>query len=940
MSIAPRAWVHRGVVTAQGLLLSSGLTEVEAKKRVMLLWLDGSRLLDCSGRWLLLFPSQRSLVCSNALGAPLVSRGPLVSSLPLSEAEYQALCEREGLPPKGDASHVLWRDRGVLHCEQVSSLTEIDPASWFDVSALRVDGASALAVPVPPTEVLLESETDSNALNLRERLGIGEASPEQLEMLAKLRGESTSGGPSWFARFKFGARERSRRAEAKPNPLGRFWDWLVPRHSTTPEMSTGLVAPQRDAPGLLDKAKGWWLRRIMSSRLGRVLGRRQGKYLSKVLDLFESGNFEEAMKRAIPLKDGGGEAAPAMRLPGRRNELRISMARATRGSSIGLDDNTYDVLRRQYRRALKQLLRDEKIDEALFMLLELLKEDEEGIALLEKHERYEMAAEVAESRGMPPARMVRQWLLAGDAERALRVARRHHAFAPAVRMLEASHPEEAARLTLWWADWAATSGDYVTAVDAAWTVAPRLAATWIDRGIAFGGVAAARLVVRKVELDAESANGDALDVVRGILADETRQGREARLALGQALLDARTRSALGGVARGLLRSLVRDHDGDERATHMLKVLGKHYAPVESADLPELAKPAASGWQGLATHYEITSSDRGSFEVFDACLLPRGEVLVALGDVGCALLRRDGSWKHHFRAPAEQLVISDSGTRAIGVSPRGRTFQLTRLNLDTRREARWIDVLVCDEEWAPRRPFPASYDGALLPCVDGESIAIYDALEAGPVVLWRVGGLGMQVVRVARTTEWLHVLGRHPGSEDEAPSWERFSYALPSLRLHERQQLESSPNERVVVDWNIAEDGAAFVAFLNPEPPLVRETALWNGIGYKSCKSGKSGHKDFERPPDRNVVAMAFASGEQALLAKDLAVPGKAKLWHKETFTASVDLGGAKEIRGRVQRIHGGEKDIAILFDDCGRVLWFDSERGELVGSLRIRAGGG
>ncbi len=87
MSIAPRAWVHRGVVTAQGLLLSSGLTEVEAKKRVMLLWLDGSRLLDCSGRWLLLFPSQRSLVCSNALGAPLVSRGPLVSSLPLSEAE-------------------------------------------------------------------------------------------------------------------------------------------------------------------------------------------------------------------------------------------------------------------------------------------------------------------------------------------------------------------------------------------------------------------------------------------------------------------------------------------------------------------------------------------------------------------------------------------------------------------------------------------------------------------------------------------------------------------------------------------------------------------------------------------------------------------------------------------------------------------------------------
>ena len=848
-----------------------------------------------------------------------------MSSLPLSNDEHERLCEREGISTTAaSASHILWRDRGTLRCEPAASLAPIDPASWFDVSALRVEAASALAAPAPPAEVL----SDVEKVNLRGRIGIGEVSQEQADVLATLRGEKPP-RPALLARFKTWSTSRERSGDwgRRPSALSRFRAWLVPQ----PSSSTGMVASHSNSPGLFQKATAWWRRRIMSSRLGRALGRRQGKYLSKVLDLFENGNFDEAMKRAIPLSSDFGEASAAMGLPGRRNDFRINMAGSSPGPSFNLQDDFFDALRRQYRRALEQLLREDKIDEAAFILLELLKEDEEGIALLEKHQRFAMAAQIAESRNMPPERVVRQWLLADETERALHIARRHHAFAPAIRMLQASHPEEASRLTLCWADWAATSGDYVTAVDAAWTVAPRLAATWIDRGIALGGVAAARLVVRKVELDAAAAKTDALNIVRSILADATSQGREARLELGQALLDARDQLALGGFARGLIRSLVGDYDGDKRVAEMLKKLGRQYAPVEVADLPALATPTPRRWHGNATHYDIAPSDRGVFEIFDACLLPRGEVLVALGDVGCAMLRSDGSWKHHFRAPAEQLVISDGGARAIGVSPRGLTFQLSKLNLETRRETRWIDVVMRDDHGdGPRRPFPSSYDGALLPCVDGESVSIYDALEAKPVVLWRVGDLGMHVLSVARTPKWLHVLGRHPSETDKAHSWERFSYALPSLRLHERQRLESDPNEEVMCDCNIAENGAAYVSFMSLEP-LVCETALWNGLGHKND------HEGFDRPPDRKVVANAIASGEQALIAQDLVVYGKAKLWHEKAFTASVDLGGANKVRGRVQRIYGSERDLAIVFDECGRVLWFDSESGEMIGNLRVRS---
>jgi len=60
------------------------------------------------------------------------------------------------------------------------------------------------------------------------------------------------------------------------------------------------------------------------------------------------------------------------------------------------------------------------IDEAAFVLAELLHADVEAIALLERHGRLRAAAELAEARPVPPALAVRAWLLAGDAARSPR----------------------------------------------------------------------------------------------------------------------------------------------------------------------------------------------------------------------------------------------------------------------------------------------------------------------------------------------------------------------------------------------------------------------------------------------------------------------------------------------------------------------------------------
>ncbi len=905
--IALQAWIHCGVVRAHGIaILRDTLPLAQARARTMANWSDGCRVFDCDDTWLVVFPVARRLDCDSADGAPLVHYGALLSSLPLSNEEQNALCRQESaIPDRESPSHILWRRHGHLHCESIQALSEMDPATWIDVRSLRLQSASSLAPPPPDIKILEELEST----DLRSSLGVGEADAERAEVLAALQTGSTKSPRStglwkrlgdWFARSRSLGSKQAQGAEKD----------VVPSTRTA-------------APSALNRLGAWWRMRLWSSRLGRTLGRRQGKYLSEVLALFENGDLEEAMRRAIPMSnEPSGVGAPPLGLPGRRADLSIQMQTSTAGATMLMEDDFFSAMRRQYRRALERLKEEGRIDEAAFILLELLKENDEGILFLESHDRFTMAAEVAESRSMAPARVVRQWLLAGNGERALRIARRHHAFAQAVPMLEVSHPDEAARLRLWWADWAACSGDYLTAVDAAWRVAPRLAKTWIDRGIAVGGVAAARLVVKKVELDPDSARGDSLRVVRSILADLSHTGYQARMALAQALMDAPQTVATNGIGRGLVRSLVRDLGQSThrwQAKSVVEKLAKRFAPIEQADSPVLPKRQPSVATQNEQHYEIESSDRGAFDILDACLLPNGEILIALGESGCMLLRRDGSRRHHFREPTEQLILADSGNQVIGAIRRGGGYQLHKLNLETCRERRWIYVSV---EQPEEQTFPSSYDGALLPFADGQSVSLLDAQEDAPVVLWRVGELGVQVHHIARSKGWLSILGRSPLVTDSY--WESFVYALPELRLHQRQH-HTLDRTSIAEEGGISPCGTVFVSYLHMSESRRGETLVWNG--------GDSS----QIAPDR-VARTVILSGDRCLVLRDRVDSSKVTLLaQQESHEVTVRMGGATQIRARVQCMLGSSHEIILLFDDLGRVLWFDSVVGEMLGSVRPQA---
>src|SRR5262249_15469783 len=145
-------------------------------------------------------------------------------------------------------------------------------------------------------------------------------------------------------------------------------------------------------------------RLLVETRLAGLIGQRQAQYLGQMMEMFERGDFNEALRHAIPL-GGSVESeilAPALRVPSPRNSLSITPQRTPARSAIGMGADLLGQLRRLYRSAFERLEAQGKIEEAAFILAELLQANEEAVAFLERHGRLRLAAEIAEARGLAP----------------------------------------------------------------------------------------------------------------------------------------------------------------------------------------------------------------------------------------------------------------------------------------------------------------------------------------------------------------------------------------------------------------------------------------------------------------------------------------------------------------------------------------------------------
>jgi hypothetical protein len=515
---------------------------------------------------------------------------------------------------------------------------------------------------------------------------------------------------------------------------------------------------------------------VAQSHLGALLGRRQARYLLELERMFERGDIDEALRRALPTTDrSSGTDTPRFHTPGRRASLELRIGpESTIGGSFALGSDWFLSLRRTYRDSVRRLVAQGDINKAAFVLLDLLDEPVECVELLERHNRVAMAAELAEARELEPGLVVRLWFLAKQPRRAIAAAKRTGAFADAVARLESANPEQAAALRLLWADCAASAGDYPTAVDVAWRVdtARALVSEWMDRSVAAGGPAGAAMLARKLQRD----DGDVAAVATTIssIVTSTEQHAE-RHALARGLTEFPSdRGRL--VAPSVLRAVLADAAArpNPEVHRTIRSLATLEGGLVRADLPRL-RPTSSTPQREPLHIVVHATDVGTLPLLDAVPLPDGRALVALGELGVGLVNRRGALAHRFPCPCDSIVLADSGLRALALRRRGSALSASKIDLETRRATPWGDL----EVGSHARTYARTYDGVRWFVAGDRDLAALDVQADTPTTLWRVPDVS--VVAMARSRDCLEVVMSGP-----LTAWH---YELPRLVLRSRTPLE-------------------------------------------------------------------------------------------------------------------------------------------------------
>jgi len=708
----PRTPLLRGRIEASGLWIDAAvLGDAKSQRRVLQLWDAQTRVLRAHGGYLVLFGGVRPLFADAAPGTALT---PLPDGSHTSCALTAHERNRVQCPP-GSWLHARG---GRIEVTDLANLPVVDPSAWIDVGAWEIAVVQSLGPPpvraIPEATIIREDDEHGIHALLGDKAPA--VSAERTEYLASQPRGAKPDGSQRISLF-----ERLRRL------LGG-----VPDLDDVPVLPP---APSRSAPG----GQGWLSRAfralVMRSPLARAVGRRQAEFLERTMRLFTQGKLDEALRHAIPFSDlPGASKPPALSVPSPRASLELTASPGPGPTtSLHMGDGLAARFKSLYREAAQALEKDGRIEEAAYVYFELLADNDEGIAVLERHHKYALAASMAHGRGMVPGLVIRLWFLAKRADRALLVAKRTGAFADAIARM-ASAPQDALRLRLLWGDHLAQAGDYAAAVEAVWP-APAgrsLARSWVDRAIEFGGPAGARMLALKrfAWKDDPSALREADEAIGALLQREDDLAKHERVCLAEAWSQQFSKSdthhpIVDRVARQLMLDRATPHVVDGLLTRGVDaVLADH---IRRARIPEDSGPS------VPKHPRVFKpDDRGLLSPTDVVILPNGQLLVALGEVGLQHIAHDGRVLRHYTAPTTTIVLAHNGRRAILLHRRGQATTLARLETDTGRHTHWESTRL--EHWA------SSYDGSTWYVCDGNRVLGLDAQADGLEVLWSVGGL--------------------------------------------------------------------------------------------------------------------------------------------------------------------------------------------------------
>ena len=782
-SVQPWSVVHRGKVQADGFFFAFNITEErEAIGRILSTWEPNARVYRVKNGFAVILPRPVLVFADETSGLPLIRRKGFLLGMPLREREIRSINQ--------PFETLVLSAGGSISTEQLSDESREAAHRWIDTGGLEfVRGTSLGSEPLGPI-VAKPPELP----NIRETLArIPEVPLELKNLLARLKGEPESNKGNrfgWLRSISF--RSIAGGARGLVRGLRSLWPRSVYETQSLTGSQQSVFATR--APSRLSL----WLTSVfnkigMMTRLARVLGWRQGRYLSRVMQMFEQGDVDEALRHAIPLSSISD--SPILRttlgLPGVRQNLRLNPFGRRPSSAMVLGQSLYSHLHQLYRSTFKRLEAQGRIGEAAFVLAELLRANEEAVAFLERHGRLREAAEIAEARELAPEIIVRQWFLAGEKGRAIQVARKTGAFYGAVLRLEKSRHPAAHELRKLWAQSLADAGNVAVAVDVLWPLESErsTAVEWMRQAAAVGGRPGARSLARLLCVDQDRYREfwpQALDLLQSDSVEEASDRMEFAETLRKQPKSPQTQTLARLAARAVLRDAGQGlHSlGPIPIRHLIDYSGDG---ALRADVP----PRSPGRRVQLTdldatrRYFIAADDRGSTQISEALLLPSGGCAVAMGEAGLKLITRDGRTIAHCDEPADRLVASENASKIIIMARRGAVWSLSRVDVLSRKAAPW-----CHAEISR---FATSFDGATWYVVCGQDLYAIDATSQRLDALWRIPDLGQFVGPLTLASAKLDFV-----TYKDKNLW-LWEYQLPQLRLKTKTLLPFSRPLETITD---------------------------------------------------------------------------------------------------------------------------------------------
>jgi hypothetical protein len=943
---AVRQLVHRGVVDAAAYLFGGVVDRAEAERRVLARWTHGSTAYAIDDGLLLCLPKPERVRASLAPGAPLVSMHGMLVAAPIEPAVLEKIHTT-------DRAVVLVKAGRIVVAEADDDFF-VDPSHWIDVTAFSWTETKTLGALPRPIQVEPLAHVDlRDALSARVPAAAPELDAFRRLLAARLEGKPDEAAENALPKIPFTDRLRSI-ARGLKIAIDRLFAFgtsrarpATRRGTATRTTTRKVVVHQRTTPSPSPAKKT--MREILAqiaARLTRVralrimLGKRQADYIANMIDAFERGDLDRALRHAIPLGDFKKETpptAPALGVPKPRTELAITSRSPEHVAAIGMPGDVYADLRRMYQRAFERLEREGRYEEAAFVLAELLQETEAAVLFLERHGFLVVAAELAESRRLPAPLVVRQWFVAGRIQRAIRIARRTGAFQEAVLRLEQSDPRRAELLRMLWADALADAGDFSAAVEVVWRMpyARHVAVPWINQAIDAGGPGAARMIVKAIAL-LPHAFASLLEKAREIVDDEREETSPVRAALAIAILREPDAGMLAPIARGAARAILRDaarRFETLAAKDFDRLVERSKDGILRADLCPFPQPPTAVDLDQREHPRTTRvarTDTGVLQIADVAFLPNGRLLVALGEAGVRVLSPDGRKAAHFNTPAHQLVVSDHGDRAIALAHRGALSHLSRIDLVRRRATPWCERML----GTSARDFDGSIWFVVERTREGrDSLIALDATSSKTEALWRLEE-ERRIFSIARSTSNLSALMIDDDSSAESWTWD-----LPSLALRRRAptMFEHQAFSRLLPVVAIEPGGLGVIveAEMGSLVTVGEEDQTLRFDTFRRClfcgTSGPSGIRHLGDIPIEARIGVPEIDARWLLVPMHVPRGATLRLYDvgNTRLCATIDLDGAMRVSVRMCGA------FMVAADDRGRILVFERRQGRLIRSLRI-----